>query len=109
MSSNDILISPATRIPENNTISAKIVNLLTLNDYEGVAKNRKEKLFVAIDTPVYQPYFVQVKGFYVSQDENEVAANFRDLIASTDKASIVEVAFPWHMVKRVRNLVFRAK
>ena len=104
--SNDLAISPQFRVPDGSAISARPCHLVTVRK---PGSNTIER-FISLDKPdMTQSACIQVKGFFVSEDEETVITSFRQLLSEINKENIVETIFPWHSVCRVRSLVFKAK
>jgi hypothetical protein len=104
--SNDIAIGPAG-LPVIAPISKKPIYLLLLDSLGTKGKNLEK--FIAIDKPELLNGFVQVKGFFSSESEDEITKTFSELLTSTKKELYVEMMFPWHRVWSIKSLVFKAK
>ena len=92
-------------IAVNNTISKKPHYLILLKD--DVAN--KVQTFIAIDKPDLLEGFVQVKGFYSNESQENIIENFLEISKSTAKDDLVEILFPWHRINSIRSLVFNAQ
>lgn len=69
---------------------------------------KKTENFISLDKPDLLNGFIQAKGFYTDQSEEEVVKDFVNLVASTPKETYLDIMFPWHRVQSIRSLVFNA-
>jgi hypothetical protein len=104
--SNDIAVIPAG-LPIGAPVNKKPIYLIIAEAVDGKTKN-KEK-FIAIDKPELLNGFVMVKGFFCDESEEDVSKNLSDLLTNTKKELYVEMYFPWHRIRSIKSLVFRAK
>jgi hypothetical protein len=86
------------------TISKKPCYLICLD----VTSKSKGVSFISLDKPEFVSGFVQVKGFYCTESENDIMVGFQDLVRATPKEKIMEVFLPWHRVHNITSLVFNA-
>lgn len=104
MAEKDFAIS-VTAAPQVGAISKKPCYLLSL---ETPNKTKGATHFIAFDKPDLQSDFVQVKGVYSSDSEDEIVSGFMETVRSTPKEEIIEMMFPWHRILSIRSLVFNA-
>jgi hypothetical protein len=90
-------------VPMGSTISKKPCYLISLD----VTKS-KGCLFISMDKPEILNGFVQVKGFYTSETEDNIVAGFQEIVKSVPKEQIIETYLPWHRIHNMRSLVFNA-
>lgn len=64
--------------------------------------------FIADNRPETMNSFVQVKGFFTTQLEKTIVANYADIIDKTPKEEILEMMFPIHRVHSIRSLTYNA-
>lgn len=93
-------------VPVGSAVSKKPCYLLTLEDNSGKSKTLVR--FIAIDNPVYQGYFVQVKGVFTDCKEDDIVKRFAEIVQNTSKELQLEISFPVHRVCSIRSLVFNA-
>lgn len=86
-------------------ISKKPSYLIT---FEPTGAKAKVLRFVAIDKPDCQPGYVQAKGVFVEEKEDEIINNVSGILTSIKKELVLEVMFPWHRICSIRSLVFNA-
>lgn len=101
MSEKDFAIGVAT-LPPVGHLNKKPSYLITID-------GKPVKRFITIDKPELLNGFVQVKGIYCEENEDEIVQKFADILTSSSKELILEVMFPWHKIASIRSLVFRAK
>jgi hypothetical protein len=104
MPDNDFAIG-VTAAPPVGALSKKPAHLVTLED----SKGKVSKRFISIDKPEFLNGFVQVKGVYSDESEEEISKNYSEILSSSPKELIVELMLPWGRISSVRNLVFKAK
>lgn len=95
-----------TGIPQVGQVSKKPCYLITLESASG--KTKSIVYFIAMDKPDLLQNFIQVKGIYAEQSEDEITKRFGEIIANTPKESIVDMMFPAHRVYSIKSLVFNA-
>src|ERR1700677_1213130 len=106
-SDKDVVITSQLRVPEGSSISAKPNHLITFKPEKGGAAPKR---FISLDQPnMTQEGWIQVKGAFSDQNEESIASNFKTLMQSLHKDSIMEMYFPRESIQSIRNLVFRAK
>jgi len=105
MADKDFAVS-AVGIPTVGYIAKKPSYLVSLE--ETVGKTKGLKFFIAIDRPDPLNGFISVKGIHCSASEEEISANFAEILATTPKEQILDMMFPIHRVYSVRSLVFNA-
>lgn len=103
---NDIAINATNLIPKA-TISNKPSYLVVME--EMVKGKLAVKYFIALDRPVTEPHYINVKGFYVDSSEEEIINNYQDMLTNVSRDVIVEMMIPWGRIHKVRSLVFKAK
>ena len=101
MPEKDFAIGVAT-LPAVGALSKKPAHLITL-------EGKPAKRFISMDKPELLNGFIQVKGIYSEEKEEDIAQKFADLLTNSPKELILEVMFPWHKITSIRSLVFRAK
>ena len=101
MSEKDFAVGVAT-LPPVGHLNKKPSYLITLD-------SKPVKRFITTDKPEIQNGFVQVKGIYSEENEDDIAQKFSDLLTNSPKELILEVMFPLHKIASIRSLVFRAK
>jgi hypothetical protein len=106
MSDSDIAIS-SVGIPIVSPVSKKPPYLILLKSID--EKSKVLEKFISTDKPEILQGFVQVKGFFSMESEDEITKNFGGLLTSAKKELYIEVMFPWHRVGSIRSLVFKAK
>lgn len=65
-------------------------------------------MFIAVDKPDIANGFVQVRGIYSTFSEDEIVANYANIVASVPKEQQVEMMFPSQKISSIRSLVFNA-
>lgn len=96
-----------TSVPMMNVQQRKPAYLLKLIPTN---KRKKEEFFISLDKPTVFDGFVEVKGIFVdNKNEQDVIENYSTILTSAGKELISEMMFPWHRICSVRNLIFRAK
>ncbi len=103
MSEKDFAIS-VTAAPPVGAISKKPCYLVVM---DGTAKT-KPVYFIAMDKPDLQTGFIQAKGIFSSDSEDDIVSGFGEILKNTPKESIVDMMFPWHRIRCIRSLVFNA-
>lgn len=98
---SDITIQPVT--------SVLTTPGTTKPTYAIVLDKGKVCSFITVDRPDLQASYVQAKGFFVNQSEDDVVKNFNALLTKCSKEDIVEVIFPWSKISHIRNLLFKSK
>lgn len=88
-------------------ISKKPSYLVTIEDTTSAGK-KSMKRFITTDKPDLLQGFIQVKGFFSDEGEDEIINNLSDILTSTKKELICEMMFPWHKICSIRSLVFNA-
>lgn len=91
-------------IPQVGAVTKKPCYLITLD--VSSTKKKTGQFFVSIDKPVFEVYFIQVKGVFSNLDEEEITKTCYELVSNKDE--IVDIMFPSHRVVSIRNLVFNA-
>ena len=94
-------------LPTGAPVAKKPAYLITLEDTTGKTKSLKR--FITLDKPELLNGFVQVKGLFSEESEDEISKKFNEILTSAAKDLFLEVLFPWHKICSVRSLVFRAK
>jgi hypothetical protein len=51
--------------------------------------------------------FVKVKGFYTSLEIKKIKLDFKEIVASVDKACYTELHIPWTNILTITNLSYR--
>jgi hypothetical protein len=101
MSEKDLAIG-VTTMPPVGVISRKPSYLITLD-------GKTQKRFVTLDKPEIQNGFVQAKGIYSEESEDDIVQKYADLLTSSPKELILEMMFPLAKIVSIRSLVFKAK
>lgn len=91
-------------IPQVGKVSTKPRYLIQLY----YSKTVKLVNFIALDKPTFEADFISVKGFYCEETEDNIVAEFNDLVENTSKDQIQEIMIPNHRVHVIRSLVFNA-
>ena len=81
---------------------------LTLLDLPG-SKGKNCEKFISIDKPELLSGFIQAKGFFCADSEDDIMKNISELLTTTKKELYVEMMFPAHRIISIKNLVFKAK
>ena|SRR5271163_2418890 len=107
--SNDIAIS-SIGVPTNAPTRPRPFYLITLEDVVHTVKGAKsvESFFISQDRPSLEQGFVGAKGIYSKLSEEAIVKRFLDIMAQAPKDSVLEMMFPTHRVKHIRNLIFNA-
>lgn len=105
MSEKDFAVS-SVGLPSVASPPKKPCYLVSLTDASGKAKAVKH--FVALDKPDSLNGFINTKGFYSDESEEDIVKGFVELVSSAPKESILDMSFPWHRVLSIRSLVFNA-
>jgi hypothetical protein len=105
-----------------NDINVKVTTLITgvptptkpkyLVCVEHRTNNKLVDYFLSMDKPISTNGFIEVKGFFVSceqQTEDYISKNYLSILDSTPKDLYMEIMFPWHRVKSIKSLAFKAK
>ena len=106
MSDKDYVIQSTINIPFGAVIAQKPSYLVKLAP-EG-KKSATAKLFFAIEQPKFETSYIQVKGFFYEGEEESVYKQYNEIVSQSDRATYVEMWFPWHSIVFVRSLVFKA-
>src|ERR1700690_1915903 len=104
MSEKDFMIGTVAAPTAGSTISKKPHYLVTLEDSKGKVTHR----FIALDLPVFHVGFIQAKGIYTDNTEEEIIKKFSEIVVGTPKEQQVEIFFPAHKISSIRSLVFNA-
>ena len=86
-------------------VSKKPSYLITL---EGTGAKPKNLRFITLDKPELLQGFVQVKGVYLDESEDEILNNVSGTLTSIKKELVLEMMFPWHKICSIRSLVYSA-
>lgn len=105
MSERDFAVG-TVGIPSVGHVSKKPCYLVTLTD--STSKSKSLVNFIAIIQPDLQLGFIAVKGFFCDKSEDDIVAQFTDIVASTPKDQILDLQLPTHRVHCIRSLVFNA-
>jgi len=105
MPDKDFAIGVTAVLPNAGALMKKPPHLIYLTDGKGKLTER----FLSMDKPEVQNGFIQVKGIYVEESDDELIKNFFDILTSASKELILEMMFPLHRISGIRNLVFKAK
>lgn len=105
MSEKDFAVS-SVGLPSVASPPKKPCYLVALTDPSGKAKIAKH--FIALDKPESLNGFINTKGFYSDESEENIVKGFVELVSSNPKESILDMSFPWHRVLSIRSLVFNA-
>jgi len=103
MSEKDIAVGITAAPMQMGALSKKPPHLITL-EY-----GKQIKIFISLDKPDILNGFIQVKGMFIDDSEDEVIKNFSDILTNSSKELICDIMFPWHKIVSVRNLIFKAK
>ncbi len=106
MSSTDVVVG-SVGLPTNNIPPKKPSYLIILENVRGKTKN--DENFIAVDKPELLNGFIQVKGFFCELSADEISKSFLTVLTDSNKELYVEMMFPWHRVKSVKSLIFKAK
>jgi hypothetical protein len=106
MSEKDFAIGTVAAPMMGSAISKKPCYLITLEDSTG--KTKVVVRFIAVEQPIHNLGFIQVKGIFTDSSEEEVISGFGVILTSTPRERQVEIMFPWHRVSSIRSLVFNA-
>lgn len=102
----DFTVSPVgTLTNSGSAISKKPSYLITLN---GIGAKAGVQRFITLDKPDMLDGFIQAKGVYLDETEDEIINNLSGVLTSIKKELVLEVMFPWHRICSIRNLVFNA-
>ena len=71
-------------------------------------KTKKVTHFICVDKPEFLNGFVQAKGFYSADTEEDIVANYAGLILNVEKEKILEIFHPSTRIINIRSLVYRA-
>ncbi len=104
--SNDVAVLPVG-LPTNAAINKKPPHLIILENMRGKTKN--DENFIAIDRPELLNGFIQVKGFFCELDPDEISKSFLTVLTESNKELYVEMMFPWHRIKVIKSLIYKAK
>lgn len=105
MSEKDFAVS-SVGLPSVASLPKKPCYLVSLTDVN--SKLKAIKYFIALDKPESLNGFVNTKGFYSDESEEDIVKVFVDLVSAVPKESILDMSFPWHRVLSIRSLVFNA-
>lgn len=106
--SHDIAISANMSPQSGPPTLKKPPYLILLHGVQISAKIAPTERFISFDKPQSENGFVQVKGFFATESEEEIVKSFNDIITTASKELIVEMMFPLHRVISIRNLIFNA-
>lgn len=102
MSEKDLAVG-VTALPPVGGLRQKPSYLITLET------NKSVKRFITTDKPEIQNGFVQVKGVYSDEDEDDIVQKYNELLTNSPKELILEMMFPLQKIASIRSLVFKAK
>lgn len=105
MTDKDFAVGVTAVLPTAGALMKKPPHLIYLTDGKGKVTDK----FLSMDKPEFQNGFIQVKGLYVEESDDEISKSFFDILTNSPKELILEMMFPWHRISGVRNLVFKAK
>jgi len=106
----DMVIQSTFKVPEGSPISTKPAHLIILKEKIGVAKNSHNQCFISIELPAMaNPACVQARGFLSDATEDDIVVGYKAMLDSIDKSKIRECYIPWHDIKRIDSLVYKAK
>lgn len=103
----DFAVNAVGSLSNTVQVSKKPSYLITLDPNNG-NKIKKHTYFISIDRPDFLNGFIQVKGFFSDDVEDEIINNISSILTSLKKELICEMMFPWHRICSVRSLVFNA-
>ena len=90
------------QVPTMGQLNPKPAHLVILTEKVGVAKNSHNRCFISLDLPSMQGVsFIQAKGFFSEKTQEEIATQFREMVASVDKDTLEEVYIPWSQILNV--------
>jgi hypothetical protein len=107
MSEKDYAIS-SVGLPQVGKVANKPRYLIQMNALNTTKNTKTLVNFIAMDRPDLQMGFIAVKGVYSDETEEDISAQFNDIIAATPKESILDLLLPTHRVHSIRSLVFNA-
>jgi len=102
---SDVVVSPAAI---NDYSAGRVVGKTTPTYLVSLEDGKKVKLFISTKFDETNNYGKFV-GFYSNATEEKIVANYNEIVASTDKASFIEISFPWDKVISVRSLLYKQK
>lgn len=103
----DFAIGTTNVVPAGAPISKKPSYLITLEEFNGLAKTYQR--FIAVDRPDFsEGGFIHAKGFFTDMPEEEIINNISDILTSIKKELLLEMSFPNHRIFSIRSLVFNA-
>ena len=70
--------------------------------------NKSIEKFITLEKPELLNGFIGVKGFYSTLPEKEIIETYLTLLTNCKKELICEEMLPWHLVLKMRSLVFSA-
>lgn len=105
--SNDVAVAPVGGLPTNASTIKKPLYLIIIENNNG--KLKIDENFISIDRPELLNGFVQAKGFFCELSQADISKNFSSVLTDTNKELYVEMMFPWHRIKSIKNLIFKAK
>jgi hypothetical protein len=88
--------------PNKPAVPFKPIHLITLLD-------NKKNVYFLTSTIDIKDHYVNAKGFYCLLTEEQIKENYIDLTTKVDKKEIVDMFFPWHLIKNICVLTYRAK
>ena len=107
MPPSDIAVGITGYSPLGAPVLKKPPFLIILEE-SGTGKARTQQRFISFDMPRAQDGFVQVKGIFCDQTEDDIVKNFADILTNSPKEFILEMMFPLHRIHSIRSLVFNA-
>lgn len=102
----DIVIGSTMNLPSGpptKMIPSYLVKLMPEDN-----KSKSGKLFLAIEQPQFNSDFIHTKGFFIEASEDDIVAGYREMVAAALQSQIVEMWLPWHSIRNVKSLVFKA-
>lgn len=122
--SNDIGVGVVS-MPAVGALNAKPAYLVCFDEFT---------FFLSIDKPDLLNGFIGAKGFFVSglpdqfvdsdmpntsdlqnncnqeiADEKYISQNYKEIITQASKDEYEEVLIPWHTIKKIKSLAYKAK
>jgi len=104
--SNDLAISNVSYKPSAPPVYKNTPYIVLLAPTE--PKSKSNTKFITTGKLDIVPGFIQVRGFFVELEDQEINSNYNDIISSVDKEKIVEIYFPNHRVISIRSLIYKA-
>jgi|SRR5271166_1040511 len=100
----DIAIKQSSPLLPDPQLTRRVPSYLVV-----LEDGKKDILFLATKFEEQTAQAPKFTGFQCNQSQEEIVAEYEQILKTTDKNNFVEMHFPWSRIKSVRSLMFRQK